>query len=70
MLPGGGSLHPTTEETLHKRLHYIKMRGNETFKAAVKSMEAIAIETLKSKKAGPISSNMTRSRVSSAGSFR
>jgi 3-oxoacyl-[acyl-carrier-protein] synthase-3 len=38
MLPAGGSLHPTTHETVDQRLHFIKMNGNNVFKAAVKSM--------------------------------
>lgn len=38
MLPGGGSLHPTTHETVDQGLHFIKMNGNNVFKAAVKSM--------------------------------
>jgi 3-oxoacyl-[acyl-carrier-protein] synthase-3 len=37
-IPGGGSRCPCTRETVSKRLHYIKMKGNETFKIAVKSM--------------------------------
>jgi 3-oxoacyl-[acyl-carrier-protein] synthase-3 len=38
MLPGGGSLHPTTHETVDRRLHYVKMNGNNVFKSAVNSM--------------------------------
>lgn len=38
MLPAGGSRHPTTRETVDKRMHYIKMHGNELFKLAVKIM--------------------------------
>lgn len=41
MLPAGGSLHPTTRETVEQRLHYIKMTGNNVFKSAVKSMSEI-----------------------------
>jgi len=37
-LPGGGSRNPATCETVEKGLHYVKMRGNELFKVAVKSM--------------------------------
>jgi 3-oxoacyl-[acyl-carrier-protein] synthase-3 len=37
-LPGGGSLHPTTADTVAQRLHFIKMNGNNVFKAAVKAM--------------------------------
>ncbi len=42
-LPGGGSLHPTTHETVDARLHYIQMTGNSVFKSAVRSMAAIAM---------------------------
>ncbi len=38
MMPGGGSLHPATHETVDARLHYIKMNGNNVFKSAVNSM--------------------------------
>jgi len=41
MLPGGGSLRPTTHQTVDERLHYIKMNGNNVFKSAVKSMAEI-----------------------------
>jgi len=37
-VPGGGSRFPCTRDTIKKRLHYIRMKGNETFKIAVKSM--------------------------------
>ena len=38
MLPGGGSRHPTSPETIEKRLHYMKMSGREVFKHAVTRM--------------------------------
>ncbi|MFH1691488.1 MAG: beta-ketoacyl-ACP synthase III [Candidatus Omnitrophota bacterium] len=47
MLPGGGSKHPATKETLDNRLHFIKMRGNEVFKLAVKIMSDAACRALK-----------------------
>ena len=37
-IPGGGSLNPASHDTLHEGLHYVKMRGNELFKIAVKAM--------------------------------
>ncbi len=46
-LPGGGSKNPPSKETIEKRLHFLKMRGNETFKVAVRSLESIAVESLK-----------------------
>lgn len=47
MMPGGGSKHPATKETVEARLHYIKMRGNEVFKIAVKIMSDAACRALK-----------------------
>jgi 3-oxoacyl-[acyl-carrier-protein] synthase-3 len=47
MLPGGGSRNPTTHKTIDKRLHYIKMEGNEIFKLAVKIMADAAQIALK-----------------------
>lgn len=38
-VPGGGSSIPPSERVLAERLHCVKMRGNETFKIAVKTME-------------------------------
>lgn len=47
IMPGGGSRHPATHETVDQRLHYIKMEGPDVFKAAVKAMGDAAINTLK-----------------------
>ncbi|MDP3731675.1 MAG: beta-ketoacyl-ACP synthase III [Candidatus Omnitrophota bacterium] len=47
MLPAGGSRNPATHKTIDKRLHYIKMEGNEIFKSAVKIMTCAAQITLK-----------------------
>lgn len=46
-VPGGGSRHPTSKETLEHRLHYIKMEGNEVFKLAVTTMTEAAQVALK-----------------------
>ena len=46
MLPGGGSLYPTTHETVDKRLHFVKMNGNNVFKSAVNSMTDAVRECL------------------------
>jgi 3-oxoacyl-[acyl-carrier-protein] synthase III len=41
-VPAGGSRLPASAETVEKRLHYLKMAGNEVFKMAVRLMvEAI-----------------------------
>jgi 3-oxoacyl-[acyl-carrier-protein] synthase-3 len=45
-VPGGGSRNPASRETVEKKLHYIKMKGNETFKVAVRTLEELAVRTL------------------------
>jgi 3-oxoacyl-[acyl-carrier-protein] synthase III len=45
-VPGGGSRLPPSEKVLSEKLHCIKMKGNETFKVAVRTLEEIARETL------------------------
>jgi 3-oxoacyl-[acyl-carrier-protein] synthase-3 len=44
--PGGGTRHGTTHETIDQHMHYFKMRGNEVFKIAVRSMSEIARDIL------------------------
>jgi 3-oxoacyl-[acyl-carrier-protein] synthase-3 len=45
-MPGGGSRLPISQEVLDKRLHYVKMSGNNVFKYAVKAMGSIALAAL------------------------
>jgi 3-oxoacyl-[acyl-carrier-protein] synthase-3 len=45
-LEGGGSMHPPTEATVKNHLHYIRMKGNETFKIAVRMIEEVSREAL------------------------
>jgi 3-oxoacyl-[acyl-carrier-protein] synthase-3 len=45
-LPGGGSKHPSSRDSILKKLHFIKMKGNETFKVAVRTLEELAVKTL------------------------
>ena len=45
-LPGAGSRNPCSKETILKRLNYIKMKGNETFKVAVRTLEELVTRTL------------------------
>jgi 3-oxoacyl-[acyl-carrier-protein] synthase-3 len=52
-MPGGGSRNPTSKDTIKKRMHYIKMRGNETFKVAVRTLENLVVETLKANNLKP-----------------
>lgn len=51
--PGGGSRAPASKETIKKKMHYIKMRGNETFKVAVRTLENLVVETLEENKLKP-----------------
>ncbi len=50
---GGGSRLPQSEEVLAERLNYIQMRGNETFKVAVRAMIEVALEALEQNGYGP-----------------
>ncbi len=45
-VPGGGSRTPPSEKVMAERTNFIKMKGNETFKVAVRTLEEIARETL------------------------
>jgi len=45
-VPGGGSRLPPSEKVVAERMQYIKMKGNETFKVAVRTLEEVARETL------------------------
>jgi len=47
MMPGGGSRNPASKESVANKLHFIKMRGNEVFKLAVKIMSDAACKVLK-----------------------
>ncbi len=42
--PGGGTKMGTTHETINEGQHFFKMRGNELFKVAVRSMADISAE--------------------------
>jgi 3-oxoacyl-[acyl-carrier-protein] synthase-3 len=46
-MPAGGSRKPASQETVDRRLHYIKMMGNELFKYATRAMQEAAQEALK-----------------------
>ncbi len=46
-MPGGGSDHPANDpKSIEQRLPFIKMKGNETFKVAVKAMADVSTELL------------------------
>jgi 3-oxoacyl-[acyl-carrier-protein] synthase-3 len=45
-LPAGGASRPATEATLAGREHYLKMKGSETFKMAVRTLGSTALASL------------------------
>mgnify|MGYP001583850300 CR=1 FL=1 len=45
-VPGGGTADPPSERVLAEKLNTVKMKGGETFKAAVRTLEEVARETL------------------------
>jgi 3-oxoacyl-[acyl-carrier-protein] synthase-3 len=45
-MPAGGSLHPSTRETVDQRLHYVKQDGATVFKFAVRKTEEITRRVL------------------------
>ncbi|MBM4128942.1 MAG: 3-oxoacyl-ACP synthase, partial [Nitrospira sp.] len=52
-MPGGGSRNPATEDTVKNRLHYIKMKGNETFRVAVRKLEDLVVKAIEEKVLDP-----------------
>ncbi|HEU4402145.1 MAG TPA: beta-ketoacyl-ACP synthase III [Candidatus Polarisedimenticolia bacterium] len=46
-VPAGGTREPASERTVAEHRHFIRMKGNETFKMAVRSMEETSREVLK-----------------------
>ncbi len=40
-MPGGGSLHPSSHETVEKKMHYIHQDGQQVFKYAVRKMAEV-----------------------------
>jgi 3-oxoacyl-[acyl-carrier-protein] synthase-3 len=45
-MPGGGSLHPSSQETVEKRMHYVHQEGSQVFKYAVRRMAEMATHLL------------------------
>jgi 3-oxoacyl-[acyl-carrier-protein] synthase III len=45
-MPGGGSLNPSTHETVDKRMHYVHQEGQQVFKYAVRRMCELSTEML------------------------
>lgn len=46
-MPGGGSRIPPSEESIKNRAHYLKMKGKEVFKEAVKALESSSLEAIR-----------------------
>jgi 3-oxoacyl-[acyl-carrier-protein] synthase III len=46
-MPGGGSLNPSTHETVDKKMHYVHQDGQAVFKFAVKKMAELCETVLK-----------------------
>jgi 3-oxoacyl-[acyl-carrier-protein] synthase-3 len=45
-MPGGGSLHPPTHETVEKNMHVVHQEGSQVFKYAVRRMAEVAAHLL------------------------
>jgi 3-oxoacyl-[acyl-carrier-protein] synthase III len=45
-MPAGGSLHPSNQETVEKRMHYVHQEGSQVFKYAVRRMAEMAAHLL------------------------
>ena len=46
-MPGGGSRIPPSEESIRNKEHYLKMKGKEVFKEAVKALESSSLEAIR-----------------------
>jgi 3-oxoacyl-[acyl-carrier-protein] synthase III len=45
-MPGGGSLNPSSQETVDKRMHYVRQEGSQVFKYAVRRMAEMSTHLL------------------------
>lgn len=45
-MPGGGSLHPTSKDTIAKRMHYVHQDGQQVFKFAVRKQTELCQKLL------------------------
>jgi 3-oxoacyl-[acyl-carrier-protein] synthase III len=45
-MPGGGSLHPATAETVEKKMHYVHQEGSQVFKYAARRMAEMSTKLL------------------------
>ena len=51
--PGGGSKDPISEKVVRERTHFVKMKGAEVFKVAVRALEESCREVLAAEKLSP-----------------
>ena len=52
-MPAGGSKLPASRKSVDKKLHCIKMKGNETFKLAIRTLEDLVLKLLEENKLVP-----------------
>jgi 3-oxoacyl-[acyl-carrier-protein] synthase-3 len=45
-MPGGGSLHPATPETIEKKMHFVHQEGSQVFKYAARRMAEMSAKLL------------------------
>jgi len=45
-MPGGGSLHPSTHETVDKKMHFVHQDGGAVFKFAIRKMNEVCEKIL------------------------
>jgi 3-oxoacyl-[acyl-carrier-protein] synthase-3 len=45
-MPGGGSLHPATAETVEKKMHFVHQEGSQVFKYAARRMAEMSTKLL------------------------
>lgn len=45
-MPGGGSLHPSSKDTLEKKMHYVHQDGQQVFKFAVRKQTELCLRLL------------------------
>jgi 3-oxoacyl-[acyl-carrier-protein] synthase-3 len=45
-MPGGGSLHPATAESVEKKMHYVHQEGSQVFKYAARRMAEMSTKLL------------------------
>ncbi|HTS08691.1 MAG TPA: beta-ketoacyl-ACP synthase III [Candidatus Eisenbacteria bacterium] len=45
-MPGGGSLHPTSRDTVEKKMHYVHQDGQQVFKFAVRKQTELCVKLL------------------------